>query len=91
MFFALQKGEIFRTSTLLLLRSTGYEFRGATQPIEGREITILEKINLPNYIGQTRDEAAKKELNFYATLLPFVFKHVLNKIVNRNLMQFNYQ
>lgn len=44
--------------------------RGATQPIQGRAITIQEKIKLPNYIGQTRDEAAKKELNFYVTLLP---------------------
>lgn len=43
--------------------------RGATQPIQGRAITT-QKIKLPDYIGQTRDEAAKKALNFYATLLP---------------------
>lgn len=44
--------------------------RGATQPIQERAITLLEKIKLPTYTGQTRDEATKKELNFYVTLPP---------------------
>lgn len=43
---------------------------GATQPIQKRAIIVQEKIQLPNYTGQTRDEAAKMELNFYVTLLP---------------------
>lgn len=97
-FFALQKGGIFRTSTLLLLRSTGYEFRQTCNtthtrhnPYKGEQLQH-RRLSFQITLDKQEMKLPKRCLIFTQYyFLPFVSKHVLNKIRNRSLMQFNYQ